>query len=100
MRTLIKTSVIGCLALAIVCMTYSLGQTQGITTPKPPSKALCAKCGVVTEIAKCRPVDKPTDYPCADIKNYGRIKPLEPKPNVTLPYGAAQPNSPSKTAAR
>ena len=98
MKTFIKTSMIGCLALAIVCMTSALGHTQGIMTPQPPSKTLCAKCGVVTEFAKCRPTDKPTDYPCVDIKNYGRMKPIEPKPNVTLPN--SQPNSPSKTAAR
>jgi hypothetical protein len=98
MRTFIKTSMIGCLALAVVCMTSALGHTQGTMTPNPPAKTLCAKCGVVTEIAKCQPVDKTTDYPCVSINSYGRMKPLASKPNVTLPY--SQPNSASKTAAR
>ncbi len=94
MRTFIKTSMIGCMVLAIVCLTAPFGHTQGVTAPK----TLCAKCGVVTDIGKCQPIDKSTDYPCVSINSYGRMKPAEAKPNVTLPY--SKPNSPSKTAAR
>ena len=37
MRTLLRTSMIGCMALAIVCMTVPFGYTQEVTTPKYPS---------------------------------------------------------------
>ncbi len=80
MKTLKKTLMIGCIALAIVCMTAPLGHTQGVTTPK----AICAKCGVVTPIGQCPPGANWTDRPCVDIKNFGRQKPA-----MTLPMGPA-----------
>ena len=59
MKTLVSTSVIVCMALAIVCMTAPLGNTQGVET----------------SIGKCPPGASWTDRPCVDIKNNGRQKP-------------------------
>ena len=57
MRTLIVTSMIVLMALAIVCMTAPLGRTQGVET----------------SIGKCPP--GATDRLCVDIKNFGSEKP-------------------------
>ena len=43
-----------------------LGDTKTATPPN----TLCAKCGVVTEIGKCPPDAKLTDWPCVDPKNF------------------------------
>jgi hypothetical protein len=48
-KTLVRTSMIACMALAIVFMTVPLGYTQEVTTPK----AIGAKCGVVRTIDQC-----------------------------------------------
>ena len=49
MKTLVKTSMIACMALAIVFMTVPFGYTHEATTPK----TLCAKCGVVRTVGQC-----------------------------------------------
>ena len=49
MKTLVKTSMIIGMALAIVFMTVPFGYTQEVTTPK----TVCAKCGVVTTVDDC-----------------------------------------------
>jgi hypothetical protein len=65
MKTLKKTLMTGCMALAIVCMTAPLGHTQA-----------------VTPIGQCSPGS--ADRVCVDIKGNG-----ESKPAVTLPKSPA-----------
>lgn len=83
MRTLVRTSMIVGLALALVCMTAPFGHTQGVYTP----------------IGKCKNYADPSlERPCADIKNYGREKPSwalpdrsATEPAVTLGQSPAWP---------
>lgn len=51
---------IGCMALAFICMTAPLGHAQ----------TLCEKCGVATPIAKCPPGATKRD--CSDVKDFIR----------------------------
>ena len=83
MRTLIKMSLIGCMALAIVCTTTLLGHTQDATT----QKFLCAKCGVVTEIGNCPPGTPSYKRPCVDIKDFRQKKEI----TTISPGGYAEP---------
>ena len=64
MRTIIRASVIGCLALAIVFMTAPLGYPQGVETP-------IGQCP--SGMAPIPRWDK--ERACVDIKNYGTLKP-------------------------
>ena len=68
MKTLKKTLMTGCMALALVCMAAPLGHTQEVT----PAKSICAKCGVVTPIYQC-PQGSPNSV-CVDINGNGRAK--------------------------